>query len=108
MTSLLVKGIKLQCQACSGTCLETDFQNGPFARRSIRVYPCVLHVAPMQRSPREGLLVAAGDDGWNVVFQVLEKSVPPHMGEKVGLGCLFEHLKQMQMVRGYTTRQSAF
>ncbi len=51
----------------------------------------------MQRSPREGLLVAAGHDGRNVVFQVLEKSVPPYVGEKVGLGCLFESLEKIQM-----------
>lgn len=103
MTSLLVKGVSYDVRlvpALWAHVLETDFQNGPFACQSIRVYPRVLHVAPLQRSPREGLLVAAGNDGWNVIFQVSEKSVPPHMSEKVGLGRLFEHLKQMQMVRG--------
>lgn len=103
MTSLLVKGVSYDVRlvpALWAHVLETNFQNGPFARQSIRVYPCVLYVTPLQRSPREGLLVAAGDDGLNAAFQVLEKSEPPHMGEKVGLGCLFESLKQMQMVRG--------
>lgn len=102
MTSLLVKGVSYDVRlvpALWAHVLETNFQNGPFACQSFRVYPCVLHVAPRQRSPREGLLVAAGNDGWNVIFKVSEKSIPPHMSEKVGLGCLFEHLKQMQMVR---------
>lgn len=52
---------------------------------------------PMQRSPCEGLLEAAGDNVENVAFQVPEKSVPPYVGEKVGLGHLFESLEKIQM-----------
>lgn len=53
--------------------------------RSVRVDPAVLHRAPLYRPPREGDVVAAGDDAVHVPLQILENPIPPHAGQEVAL-----------------------